>query len=187
MEEKVKLRREARRRRDLLPEPYRVQASAQILRKLCRLPEYPAVSRIFLFSGFGSEPPTAAWAERFRADDKHTYYPKVVSDGNMKFYEVSSESELVPGAYGILEPGEGLREVAPEPGDWVLTPGVLFDTRGYRIGYGGGYYDRYMKNCPSAVYIGVAYQTQCVENLPEGVYDLPVSQVVTDGNGEDTE
>ena len=187
MEEKVKLRREARRRRNLLPEPYRVQASAQILRKLCRLPEYPAVSRIFLFSGFGSEPPTAAWAERFRADDKHTYYPKVVSDGNMKFYEVLSESELVPGAYGILEPGEGLMEVAPEPGDWVLTPGVLFDTRGYRIGYGGGYYDRYMKNYPSAVSIGVAYQTQCVEYLPEGVYDLPVSQVVTDGNGEDTE
>ncbi len=187
MEEKVKLRKEARRRRDLLPETYRVQASAQILRKLCCLPEYPAARRIFLFSGFGSEPQTAAWAERFRADGKHTCYPKVVSDGNMKFYEVSSESELVPGAYGILEPGEGLTEAVPEPGDWVLTPGVLFDIRGYRIGYGGGYYDRYMKKCPWAVYIGVAYQTQCVESLPEEAYDLPVSQVVTDGNGEDTE
>lgn len=179
--EKSKARRIAKRYRDQLDASYRKEASGMILGKLRSLPDYSAVSGIFLFSSIGSEVETREWAMAFREDGKRTYYPRTGKDGEMEFFQVVSESELKSGAYGILEPTAGCPLGRPAIGDWVLTPGLLFDSRGYRLGYGGGFYDRYMERCPGAVYIGVAFEGQRTrEAMETDFYDRRLRRLVTD-------
>lgn len=178
---KNQLRRASRRMRDSLPPSYRSQACERMLEFLRKLPEYPAARRIFLFSSIGSEPETSAWAQIFRLDGKETYYPQSRSGGLMDFYRVRSGEELSPGAYGILEPDGRTEEAVPAAEDWVLTPGLLFDEKGYRLGYGGGFYDRYMEGHPQGLYIGVAFAAQVrPQPLPAEEYDHPVYYIVTE-------
>lgn len=76
------------------------------------------------------------------------------------------EKDLVLGSYGIPEPNpETLTPVDPAKIDIVIVPGVVFDKRGNRIGYGGGYYDRFLPHCSKAVLIALAYQFQVVDDL----------------------
>lgn len=87
---------------------------------------------------------------------------------------------LVPGPYGIPVPHPGSRLVPPGELDCVLVPGVAFDESGYRLGYGGGYYDRFLAGVGNGVLvIGLAYAWQMVPQLPREPHDRPVDLVVT--------
>lgn len=92
------------------------------------------------------------------------------------------DKELETGTYGILEPkSEFIREVVPELIDLILVPGVAFDKRGYRIGYGGGYYDRFLSNIQKSVpKIALAFDLQIVPHVKEGKYDIPMDYVITE-------
>lgn len=94
------------------------------------------------------------------------------------------DNELTTGAYGILEPKkEYIREVAPEILDLIIVPGVVFDKRGYRIGYGGGYYDRFLLNINKSVpKVALAFNFQIVEKINEEKHDIPVDYIITDKN-----
>lgn len=178
---KSQLRRLARQNRDQLPAEFRSEASRRMLAVLKNLPGYSQVKRIFLFSSMGSEPETGQWAEKFREDGKEIFYPRTGGNGQMEFYRVRNSAELGEGRYGILEPDGSSESAAPGGGDWVLTPGLLFDQRGYRLGYGGGFYDRYMRKHPEGVYIGTAFAAQVQKTLlPVQSYDLPVQYIVTE-------
>lgn len=178
---KGQLRHQARQNRDHLPVEFRREASRRLLEVLRKLPAYSRVRRIFLFSSIGSEPETRQWGEKFREDGKETFYPCTGPDGQMEFYRIRNHTELRKGAYGILEPDGSSETAAPGGGDWVLTPGLLFDQRGYRLGYGGGFYDRYMRKYPEGVYIGTAFAAQVQKTpLPAQIHDLPVQYIVTE-------
>lgn len=92
------------------------------------------------------------------------------------------DKELEIGHYNILEPKkEYIRNTDPSIIDLILVPGVAFDRRGYRIGYGAGYYDRFFnklnKNVPK---VALAFDIQIVENIPQGYYDIPVDYIITE-------
>lgn len=90
-------------------------------------------------------------------------------------------ADLRPGYQGILEPDPARCSPAdPHFIDLVLVPGVVFDRRGFRLGYGGGYYDRLLASLPRAVRVGLAFSLQVVEELPVLPHDVPVDILVTE-------
>ncbi|MCX7658787.1 MAG: 5-formyltetrahydrofolate cyclo-ligase, partial [Oscillospiraceae bacterium] len=105
-------------------------------------------------------------------------YQKMISPCEIK----DVEAELAKGCYGILEPVKELaRRVPPENLDMVIVPGVAFDLKKNRIGYGGGYYDRFLKkmrfNC---LKVGIAFEFQIVPEIPASENDVPVDIIVTE-------
>lgn len=100
----------------------------------------------------------------------------------MEFYEISSVSDLSPGYKGILEPDRrkaGVKKPLNEP-DVVLVPGVCFDYALNRIGYGKGFYDRYLVKHESALRVGLAFNFQIVEQLPADVNDVKMDIIITE-------
>ena len=106
-------------------------------------------------------------------------------DGTYKLVAYSSETELFAGPMGVLEPapeGEGTATVAEGDVAVWIVPGLAFSRSGARLGYGGGWYDRFLaKSDPSSISLGVAYPFQIVDDLPLEPHDLPLSDSVSIG------
>ena len=91
------------------------------------------------------------------------------------------DEELEMGFYDILTPKkEYIREIPPEEIDIVLVPGLIFREDGFRIGYGGGYYDRFLRNVKDVVKIGLCYEMQLYEDIPIASHDVPVDYIITE-------
>lgn len=109
--------------------------------------------------------------------------PQVITKSLMRAVATENfDRDLAPGAYGILEPVEGHgRTVALEDIDVVLTPGLLFDRAGHRLGYGAGYFDRFLAQIPNNVArVGLAYGWQLVDALPCDPWDIALTRIVTE-------
>lgn len=131
---------------------------------LADLPEFRQAKRIFCYASYGTELPTAPIA----ALGKPMAYPKVLDRESMRFYE---GGVLQPGYREIPEP-EGGREVLPAPTDLMILPGLAFSSAGDRLGYGGGYYDRYLASLSEPpICCGVGYEFQLIEELPREPHD----------------
>jgi 5-formyltetrahydrofolate cyclo-ligase len=95
--------------------------------------------------------------------------------------------DLVPGMLGIPEPSADCPELSPEAIDWVLVPGLAFDPRGYRLGRGGGYYDRLLpKLRPDAPRWALAFDAQWVDALPVEPHDMRLDGIVSPARAETT-
>lgn len=111
----------------------------------------------------------------------HEYLvPKVIDDKKMVFSSIKGLKDLEVGCLGILEPMKtaGIKE--PNAKDIMLLPGSCFDTEGHRIGYGGGYYDRYLSNHSKVIKVGIAFEHQIEEKIPSETYDVKVDYIVTE-------
>ena len=93
---------------------------------------------------------------------------------------LDAETELVRHRYGILEPKETCPMVSPVQLRLIFVPGIAFDSGGYRLGYGMGFYDRFLPQCPNAVRVGLAYQTQLVADTFPQSWDVPVHRIFTE-------
>jgi len=134
---------------------------------------------VMLFASFGSEVPTGAIGDRLRAEGHRTLYP-FLSSGEIRVAEVSSGDDMIKSGYGPREPATRL-PVPAEEIDVVLVPGLAFDRAGFRLGYGGGYFDRFLGHLPaSAVLVGLAFHVQVIEMVLRGPGDRAVEIVVTD-------
>lgn len=95
--------------------------------------------------------------------------------------EISNFDELEIGFYNILTPKkEFVRLINPMEIELTIVPGLAFDRNGYRIGYGGGYYDRFLSLYPDIIKIGIAFDLQIVDSLPREEFDIPVDFIVTE-------
>jgi 5-formyltetrahydrofolate cyclo-ligase len=111
--------------------------------------------------------------------DKRVVVPKVVDHG-MIAVEIDSLIRLKPGRLGIYEPIEN-NEMPVEQIDLVVVPGVVFDKRGFRIGYGGGYYDRFLPSLrPDARKVAIAYDIQLIDKLSTEDHDIRVDIIITE-------
>lgn len=136
------------------------------------------------YVSFGSEVNTFPLIQAALEQSKRLAVPLCQPEGqSLLAAEISDfPGDLRPGTWGILEPRpEALRPVAPELLDLVLVPGVAFDRSGNRLGYGAGYYDRFLATLrPGARTIALAFAEQIVTDVYPQAHDRPVDMVITD-------
>jgi 5-formyltetrahydrofolate cyclo-ligase len=176
--EKRRFRREVLPLRDAIPVERRVLAGEAIAERFLALPEVERARAVMLFWSFGSEVPTAALVERLHARGVLVALPRIEgNDVEAVTYVPGDPTRATP--FGAMEPAAG-EPVDPARLDVVAVPGVAFDRRGRRVGYGGGFYDRFLRTTP-ATRIGLAFALQVVAgDVPAGHVDLPVATIVTE-------
>jgi len=175
------LRREVRADRDAVPEQARAERSIRIADRLLALPELAHAGTVMLFSSFGSEVDTAPMLEGLAERGVRLALPRV-GDGEIAAVTYRPGDPLSEVPFGGLEPSDG-EVVADTELDVIVTPGVAFDRRGFRVGYGGGYYDRlFGRTRPDAFRVAVGFALQVVDEVPHGSVDLPVDALVTEDN-----
>lgn len=160
------------------------QKSDKITDLLAESEFYKNASMIMAYIDFRNEVKTEKLIKQAIADGKRVVIPiSVVETRQLILSEIIDfDNELSPGAYGILEPKpEFIREVDPLLVDLVLVPGVAFDRRGFRIGYGAGYYDRFLERVRKETNkVALAFDLQMVEKAYEDAHDFPVQFIVTE-------
>jgi 5-formyltetrahydrofolate cyclo-ligase len=164
------LRREIRKQlRDLSP-----ALIAEHSRKIRDLLRFAPGTRVALFAGTRYEPALLDLCTQ--PESISWFLPKITGPGEMEFFPVSRNKQLVPGPFGILEPPDG------EPTDdldVIICPGLAFTRDGHRLGQGGGYYDRALARFPKARKVAVAFPCQIVPVLPHEPHDAMMDAVIT--------
>lgn len=146
-----------------------------IRKNLRELDIYKKAKSVFVFISYRSEVDTKGIIEDILADGKKLLVP-LVKGSQMIAVEVKGIDDLEPNKMGILEPksGEEVTDV-----DLTITPGLAFDKAGYRLGYGGGYYDKFFAKVDT-IRMGIGYYDQFVESLVHEDYDKPLEYLLTD-------
>lgn len=178
---KQRLRREVLARREAIGEQARAEGSTAISRRLFDFPPFRRAHRIALFWGVRSEVETAPIVEQALALGKRIALPvTLMGERRLRLREICGEDgELQAGPMEIPQPAERCPEVAPPEIELVVVPAVAFDPEGYRLGYGGGFYDRLLAKM-GALKVGIAFESQLVERVPRDQHDLPVDWIITD-------
>lgn len=176
--EKAILRKEILQKRGKLTEEERKKAEEDLCRILSSLPVYKEASSVLIYVNYRDELSTLLLIQRLLQDRKKVYVPKVLAKMEMEFYEIQSLEELEKGYMGIPEPriednSLGFSENKCEGKSWMIMPGVAFDKAGNRMGYGGGFYDRYLERYRDKVdeVSAVGYRCQLVDSLPLETHD----------------
>ena len=181
---KALLRSSVLAERDALQPPVRKERSQTIVATITALPAFCAARSVLLTSSFGSEVETGPLIAETLASGKTLLLPLVNKESRMlELYAVTDpESQLARGTYGIAEPRpERCRRAACAEVEWVLVPGVVYADDGFRIGYGGGFYDRLLPLLPAAAQrVSAAFQLQRRAEVPHGVHDQKIETVVTE-------
>lgn len=167
-------------RRAMTPEE-QADKDRRILDKLTKLPEYQNAGLVLTYVSTAIEVDTRALIGRALADGKRVAVPRCTPGRiDMKFYLIESMDDLSSGAFGVLEPDpEKCRELRRYDHSVCILPGLGFDLQGYRLGYGKGYYDRFLSRYPGKN-IGVCYNICMKALLPHGRYDKMVDVLVTE-------
>lgn len=178
--EKEEVRKNMRARRKALKPEEREVFQKQAQKNLLSLQEFRQAEWIFPFVSCGTEIDTVALIQAVLAEGKHHLAAPRVRGEEMDFVLLHSIQDLVPGAMQILEP-TGSQIVTANEG-LMLMPGLAFDLQGNRVGYGAGYYDRYLENYDSSKLVKVAYafDFQIVDYIQAEEHDRRVDAVVTD-------
>lgn len=142
---------------------------------------YRKAESVFSYVSYGAEIDTIPFIERALADNKRVAVPLMREKGKMVFIEIDSLNQLRPNKYGIPEPEYSDEKVlVSDKNTLIAVPGLAFDKRGYRLGYGGGYYDRYLSMNSFMKTAGFCYEQQITDSLPHYEYDVPVDIIVTE-------
>lgn len=183
METKAELRKRLIQGRNQLSSEEVREKSALIFDRLCSLEQYQKAKTVLVYMDYRNEVMTRGFIQRCRREGKRVVLPKVAPDCLLELYEINEIAcDTAPGFKGIPEPDSSrLRCMDAAEIDLAVVPGVAFDGERRRVGYGAGYYDRFLpslrRDCPV---IAVAYSLQLVENIEPGMYDIPMDAVITE-------
>ena len=138
--------------------------------KILSLKQYKDADILLIYAGYGSEVTTGGIIEHALCHSKRVFCPKVLAPGNMEFYEILSTKELICGYKNIPEPsGTGIPyEPRKDINALMILPLVAFDSARMRIGYGGGFYDRYLQKHPYMKKIAIGFECQKYESIIDG-------------------
>ena len=183
-EQKRSLRHQMLALRNSMPAEELDKLSSQIVARLLELPELGNARMVSTYLHKDSEVRTNEVVKWLLSNNKRVIVP-ITDRVNRRliFSELKApEKELERGAFGILEPKREFRRLVPlEQADLVLVPAVAWDMRGYRIGYGVGFYDRSINSLSKQVpKIGLSYEFQIVKSIPRTRYDRRVEKIVTE-------
>ncbi|MBE6599732.1 MAG: 5-formyltetrahydrofolate cyclo-ligase [Ruminococcaceae bacterium] len=173
------LRRELLEKRRALAEKRSIDL--KIFENLISLPEYKTADLILLYCSYGDEVDTQELAQRAAFDRKRIAFPRCLIGGgekSMDFYECSP-GELVAGYRGIPEPPIGAPRAHCDKNTLCIVPALAYDEKKNRLGYGGGFYDRYLEDFEGTT-VGLCRADFLFKSLPREEFDLPVDIVITE-------
>lgn len=178
-EVKQGLREELLARRQAMTEVARAQAATAICEKLAEM--LPRDGLVMAYSPVRGEVDPLPFLRLVWKRGGEVAFPVVVKGEGLVARRVSDLSQLEPAAFGLLEPTAQCPIVDPREIGAVLVPALAYDLRGFRLGYGGGYYDRFLPLLkPSTVTVGLVYEQLLVDQLPVEAHDRPVEWIVTE-------
>ena len=181
IEAKKELRRKMKALRAAVPAAEKAELDRKIRENLFSSEVYRNADLLLTFISVGSEPDTREILRRAWADGKRTAVPKCLPEHKMAFYIIGSFDDCVSGAYGIPEPASHCREALLTEGNILcLVPGLAFDRKGARLGYGGGYYDRFLRSNPHICAVGCCAEGFIAEDVPEEETDQRLWGLVTE-------
>ena len=182
--DKDALRAQFKRVRSAIPAQERARIDSEIARRVQELPEYAQADALLPYLSFGSEVDTRALIRDAWEQGKVVVLPRCVpGTRRMEWHRVDSFDGLVTSSFGVEEPADDPATLV-QPDDFtapvVLVPGLTFDAQGYRMGYGGGFYDVFLSRF-SGISVGLCRSCQQSERIEcRDEYDLPVGIVVTE-------
>ena len=179
MEDKKAMRRMAREAEKNAGGEYLRESDAAAAESFLRLPEFLSARTVFCYLGIGTEPDTKHLIRRMLEMGKTVALPKITGDGTMDARVILGLGELVPGTFGIPEPSDDTEILPPEETDIVIVPAAAFSKDGYRLGRGGGYYDRYLASC-DAFSVGLTREKLLLDSAPTEEHDMPVNCIITE-------
>ncbi|MCA0756700.1 5-formyltetrahydrofolate cyclo-ligase [Paenibacillus sp. N4] len=191
--QKAGIRKELAGRRDSLSMEQRSRWSETVCARAKELLERKAAASFMAYVSFRSELDLSGLIEWGWQTGRTVIVPRChAANRSMTLYRLRSWEELKPGAYGIMEPNPDIAQ--PLEADYVpeavFVPGLAYDRRGGRLGYGGGYYDRFAESLQNAertvLWLGPAFEAQLVERVPSEGHDLKVQAVITESNVYDS-
>ncbi|MGI6105981.1 MAG: 5-formyltetrahydrofolate cyclo-ligase [Raoultibacter sp.] len=180
--EKAELRKRMLATRASLSVEERAQANRNMLSKMRSLPEYQEAQTIFIYVSVTDEPDTRELMQDAWKQGKRVCVPLCESLGIMHAHEICSMDDLVAGKYDIPEPKETCKRIPPEEIDLNIVPCVCCSIDGYRLGYGGGFYDCWLTNrqAPAAL---LCFEKMLVSSVPRDERDQRVNILVSDAAG----
>lgn len=172
------IRNQMREQRQALSPALHAEKSESIRHRLEKLPAYQNAKKILVYVSAKDEVETHGFIKDSLAQGRHLYVPKI-QDTVLTICPLYRWEDLEPGTFGILEPSVPTEPARPEEMDLIIVPGLAFDSRGHRIGYGKGHYDRLLKST-RGYKVGLAFHEQVLETVPDEVHDVPLDLIITD-------
>ena len=157
----------------------RAEISRKISAKLFTCPEWQEAKAVFCYVGTERELDTREILLAALRSGKRLAVPKVEGKGIMTAREILDLNGLAAGAMGISEPAGLPPVIRKEDIDLVIVPGLAFDKAGYRLGYGGGYYDRYLSGLSLST-IGLCPEQRLLSDIPRETHDQKVQMLITE-------
>lgn len=153
----------------------------EITRKFIQSDLFRSFGKLFLYYPSGSEVSTVKIAEIAFSEGKKVAFPRCINRcGSMEFRFIDTFSDLTDGMFGLTEPDVKRSTLAePDSDTLIVVPALAFDTAGHRLGYGGGYYDRYLSRF-SCFTVGLAFSDCLCNSLPSNEYDVKINCLITD-------
>ena len=174
--DKQELRKMIRQQKKAMTEEMILAASEDLARQFYNTEAYKNAKTIYGYLSYNQEVRTVPILQKALLDGKQVAVPKVYGD-TMRFIYLTDLSQVAPGCMGIPEPVDD-GPVAEDKTALVLMPGVAFDAKGNRMGYGGGFYDKFLAQEPEHPTVALCYRFQMVDAIPTEEYDIPVDLVL---------
>lgn len=153
--------------------------SLMISDKFVKLKEYKDTDKLFIYMSYNQEVNTKFIIKDCFEHNKSVYVPRVISKDCMKFYKISSFDDLEDGYMGIPEPSINCEESINNNGLMVM-PGLAFDFDKHRIGYGGGFYDRFLSDNPDFVKVALCFDFQIYDHIPYEEHDYKPDVIISE-------
>ena len=175
------LRKEILEKRNRLELENKYEYDKVIFQKLINSDIYKKSKKIFTYVSFGSEVDTKKFINYAISDNKDIYVPKTDKvNKEMLAIKINRLNNMDVDKWGILEPKDVDKSKVGDNFDLIIMPGVAFDINGNRIGYGGGYYDKYISNINNkCIKLALAYELQLVQNIKSEIHDIKVDFIIT--------
>ena len=179
--EKKEIRASVLSARDAMPPDQRARESIKMCEAIIASTPYQRATTVLAYASFGSEFDMSFLLQRVLADKKNLVMPRVNRETQqLQLHRVNDLNELVAGLWGIREPRMDTEIVMPNESDFILVPGVAFDSAGFRIGYGKGFYDKLLPSVnPTSTRLSAAFDCQIIDAVPNEAHDQRVDIIIT--------